>query len=186
MTRTQPEQFRHRARPLAIVSCTNMCTAHPDNLGEEGAKMLHDILEAGYGGSHAQRELTKAGHSLSRTAIHRHVANHIRPLDKTESLEKAEGKRVPTLEILDAISEMGYKNRRNWRPTIQDVLKAEEMRLRLTGGSLFDAFLDVIDAATFPDPDDPEAEGPSTDIEAALSPDERPNEDSDDLEALME
>jgi len=108
-------------------------------------------------------------------SVGNHVAKHLHEVDEGEPLP---GPKVGDLEILDGIITAGYRNSKNWKPTIKDTLDAMKLKVQMTGNSSFDQLL-----ALFDGPEDQYGDDePIVDTEAALSEDERPNEDSEDLE----
>lgn len=174
--RPVPPQFVPKPKAKVLVGCTEKCSVHADNIGADNAEFLMSLLEAGHGNPRARKDLEARGVSISGGSMGRHIANHVRDLEKTEPVEDALGGSVPTVELLDSIIVSGYRNRRNWKPTIQDVMKAMEMKLRVTGASAFEDFFDAIDNAREEDGED---ELP-VDLEALLSEAERPDEDAVD------
>jgi hypothetical protein len=66
--------------------------------------------------------------------------------------------RASNIEILEAIIAKGFQNRKNWKPTISDTMKAMDMWFRLTQGNPFDELLDTLAAAGMGEESDPAKE----------------------------
>jgi hypothetical protein len=85
------------------------------------------------------------GDRVNITTIGRHKKHIVMASDATEDdLPKA----TTNIEILEAIIAKGFQNRKNWRPTISDTMKAMDMWFRLTQGNPFDDLLDTLAAAS--------------------------------------
>lgn len=178
--RVPPPVRKPRPKKLAVVGCSLTCSLNVENIGEDLAGELLALSEAGHGRPKVLALALERGAKVSSGAVQRHLANHLRPEEATESVEDAAGGSIPTVELLDSIITSGYRNRRNWKPTIQDVMKAMEMKLRVTGASAFEDFFDAIDSAVLGDADhEDEEEGPEN-LEALLSEGEREPEEEDD------
>lgn len=52
------------------------------------------------------------------------------------------------LEIIEKIIQKGFANSKNWKPTINDTMKAMDMWFRITQNSPFDELLNAMAAAT--------------------------------------
>jgi len=62
--------------------------------------------------------------------------------------DEKKGPPPTNIEILQEIIAKGFDNRKNWRPTISDTMKAMDMWFKLTQGNPFDELLDALaDAA---------------------------------------
>lgn len=95
-----------------------------------------------------QRAIVRAaaaeGFKLSAGTLARHV-KHMR--DPNAPLEPEPGVKVNNIEILEAIIQKGFRNQKNWRPTISDTMKAMDMWFKLTQGNPFEEFLDSLATA---------------------------------------
>ena len=90
------------------------------------------------------------------------------------------GFKKPTdVEILDSIITQGFRNSKNWKPTIRDTLEAMKLKTSMTGNSAFDDLITLFDV------DDDEDEVAPESVDALLSEEERPDEASVDLEAPL-
>jgi len=83
----------------------------------------------------------KEGVKLNTGTLFRHK-KHIISHDIAEPEEPV--KQANNIEILEAIISKGFANRKNWKPTITDTMKAMDMWFRLTQGNPFDDLLDTL------------------------------------------
>jgi hypothetical protein len=104
------------------------------------------------------------GYALNGATIGRHK-RHIVPdaMLAPEEIERS----ATNIEILEAIISKGFANRKNWKPTIGDTMKAMDMWFRLTQGNPFDDLLDTLAQASIQS-EDPAAEGTSSEQEALI------------------
>lgn len=79
----------------------------------------------------------------------RHIAVHAQVQADEPALRKA-----TNIEILEAIIQKGFANSKNWKPTINDTMKAMDQWFRLTQGNPFDELLDTLASASLGE-DDP-------------------------------
>jgi len=83
------------------------------------------------------------------------LSRHSKHIVTNTPEEEPEGPRASNIEILEAIIAKGFQNRRNWKPTISDTMKAMDMWFRLTQGNPFDELLDTLAAASMGEETDP-------------------------------
>jgi hypothetical protein len=167
---TPPRGVSRVVKPqrYAVIGCSTLCSFSADKLGdnfltvhgwfEEGVSVRGIVIKA-------EDEL---GISVSQTSAFRHHKRHLRAVfdGETPSEVDVRTKRTASdLDVLEGIISAGWRNSGNWKPTIQDTLKAMDMKLRLTKGSVFEDFFTDIDAALLEDeapavpaaPENPEA-----------------------------
>lgn len=90
--------------------------------------------------------------ALQTLSLHRrHISVH-EPVDAETAAAKASN-----IEILEEIIQKGFANRKNWKPTISDTMKALDMHFRLTQGNPFDELLDTLAAASLGEEEPEEA-----------------------------
>lgn len=156
------------------INCPEACSYHPSKIGQKNANALKAIRENGAGQTIFMRRGAEIlGHPLTHGSVQRHLAGHYVPISgDSDPLEV--GPKPGDIEILDSIIAAGFRNSRNWKPTIRDTLEAMKLKTQMTGNSAFDDLLSLFDSADDPEP---EPEAP----EAVLSPEERPDEHDDDL-----
>jgi hypothetical protein len=85
---------------------------------------------------------------MSLGTISRHNKHIVLANTSPEDDEEAH---VSSIVILDAIIQKAYQNKKNWKPTISDALKAMDMHFRLTNGSPFDELLNTLADASVED-----------------------------------
>lgn len=161
------------------VQCPPDCTFSVDRVGAGIAQTLLDMRTQGAGrGTMLRRASELAGHPFPPTNMQRHLL-HYKELETGPAPDLSDGKRLADLEILDLVIQRGAINSANWKPTIKDTIEAMKLKMQMTGNSAFDDLKALFDGV---DADEVIAEAD----EALLSEAERPNEDSEDLEALPE
>lgn len=139
----------------------------------EKAKKLADFRAAGLGIVRFGREASKLmGHKIPNGSISRHLKHYVEAAD---DLPDSDAPKPSDIAILDSIIGAGFRNSRNWKPTIRDTLEAMKLKTAMTGNS---AFQDLIDLMDTDDDDDIEAESE----EAMLSEEERRDEGDEELE----
>ena len=130
--------------------CTKACTLNEFNLPSGSFPEIHAMYEAGLNAraiSHKVEEVWN--HHLSYGAIDRHKGKH---LDKTTAgFAGVPGRSVPRkkvsdLELLDLMISKGADvlDAPNVKISPEQLLRAMELRLKLTQGSVFQDFFDAI------------------------------------------
>ena len=131
-------------RKLA-TNCHPLCSLREEVIGADAALFLKDARENGMGIVRFQRAAEeKLGRSLNTESIRRHL-KHYREIDE---FAPADGGEKPSdIAILDSIVAAGYRNSRNWKPTIRDTLDAMKLKAQMTGQSAFEDMLAAMDEA---------------------------------------
>jgi hypothetical protein len=151
-------------RKLAY-NCPSKCSLREEVIGAKNAGILKAMRENGAGRPTIQRRAIELlGRHVADSVVTRHLQHYVEI--KTDEPEE-EGPRPSDLAILDGIILSGFRNSRNWKPTIRDTLDAMKLKVSMTGQSAFEDMLKAMDAA-FDLPDD-ENENP----DAILAPEER-------------
>lgn len=169
---------RLKARKFRVESCSVQCSLNPRNLPAGAYESLHRWIELGSNNETIQTNAAQMGWELTTRSIARHKANHLIPEDQLTQLGNDEvvldtdGSPRPQsdLEILNKIIQAGAKqmNGQSIRISPEMTMKAMELRLKLTQGSVFDDFMGAV-AKAFGAPDEAPGEGPeSPDAQAAL------------------
>lgn len=148
----------------AVIGCTPQCTLGSEHLGDHFLTVHGWFEQAIPIRQLVARAKADLGVEISNTATYRHLSRHLREIQpEAESpidIAGAKRGRGSDLDVLEEIIAAGWRNSGNWKPTIQDTLKAMDMKLRLTKGSVFDDLFATIDAAVEEDdlpPENPEA-----------------------------
>lgn len=148
------------------INCPGNCTFHPSKIGWDAARALMATRARGAGARTFQARAEEIlGFKTAETSIHRHFKHYVEAAD-APGVPNDEPK--PTdIEILDSIIGAGFKNSRNWKPSIRDTLDAMKLKTQMTGNSAFDDLIKLFDV------DDDEEEEEIEAEEAILSPEER-------------
>lgn len=153
-------------------NCPRNCSLRREAIGEQAALAMKAMRENGAGRRVIKPRLEGLlGRPVSDSVLDRHLKHYVEVADAPQLDENAP---KPTdLLIVDAIIGAGYRNSRNWKPTIRDTLDAMKLKMQMTGLSAFEDMLKAMDEAlTLPDD---ENEAP----EAEKSAEERSQEGSD-------
>lgn len=118
------------------------------------------------------------GFTVNEAAAFRHL-KHYKEVDP----EAEDTGHASDIEILDAVIQSAWRNRKNWKPTLRDMLEAMGKKHSLTGGSAFADMLSAMEGglrlAEGSGDEEEEVEVPEN-VEALLSEDERPVDDEDE------
>lgn len=142
------EPRRYQLNP----SCTRRCTLNPDNQPGTMGVLLHGWFEAGDNNEQIIRKAAALGRKLSNGAVGRHRANHLTwwSEDADPTVRGGEDKpRKSDLEILDQIIGRGAEqiDLSTMRISAEQLLRAIELKQKLTQGAIFADFYDAIGAA---------------------------------------
>lgn len=128
-------------------NCSTACSLRVEVIGEELALFLKDLRENGTGMDKMTRLFNeRTGRNVSKNTMARHV-KHYRDVVEDESVDPILTEKPGDIEILDAIVAAGYRNSRNWKPTIRDTLDAMKLKSQMTGQSAFEDMLAAMDEA---------------------------------------
>ncbi len=149
------------------LECHELCSLKP---GTEWGKQASDMLAAG-----ASLRTVIAAAAKEKVVLHTGtLSRHKKHIVMGDS-EPAAGptEKATNIEILESIIQKGFANRKNWKPTISDTMKAMDMWFRLTQGNPFDELLDTLASASIAD-ENPAVEGLPDGVEAAEVEDDAP------------
>jgi hypothetical protein len=159
-----PAKLTPRAFRL-LDGCTKTCSLSAFQLGPKVAELVHSWYEAGCNNATIVERAENIGVKVSEGAAGRHRANHLEPLDEFEDPTAGDDPKpkVDDLALLDEVISRGAESLRfkTSRVTTEQLLKAMEMKYRLTQGSVWEATLAALGAAMSDEseaPDAPEAE----------------------------
>lgn len=140
----------HRRYQLS-PSCTRRCTLNPDNQPGTMGVLLHSWFEAGDNNPQIIRKAGVLGRKLTNGAVGRHRANHLTWWSEdSDPIVKGEDKpRKNDLEILDQIIGRGAEqvDLSTMRISAEQLLRAIELKQKLTQGAIFADFYEAIGAA---------------------------------------
>ena len=148
------------------LECSERCSLRPDSPhGGRVTAMLAD--------GKSYRAIVAALRAddvrIDLATISRHRRHMV---ERDVSVPEGPAVKPTNIEILESIISKGFENRRNWKPTIGDTMKAMDMWFRLTSGNPFDELLDTLAMAGVGD-ENPEAAGVPNGVEAPI--DEEPD-----------
>lgn len=125
------------------LECPDACSLKP---GTHWSDRFTECVE----GKLSHRQIVAAasadGYILNTATVSRHKKHMV-----LGDAFVPEPKPATNIEILESIISRGYANRKNWKPTITDTMKAMDMWFRLTQGNPFDELLDTLAAAAVGD-----------------------------------
>lgn len=150
--------------PTYHLECHELCSLREGTAwGDKATAMLVDgrSLRAVIA---AAKEENVVLHTATLARHKKHIIRH--------DMAPAADERVNNIEILDQIIQRGFANRKNWKPTISDTMKALDMHFRLTSGNPFDELLNTLASAGIGE-ENPASIGAPTGVEA-------PEDDDDD------
>lgn len=166
-----------KASSSLSINCPNSCQFHPDTIGQETADKLRAFAETKPTQRAFQMQAAKLlGRAVSGTGVWRHFKHYRHTHDPARGEEAQEiatdaVKKVPDLVILDSIIASGFRNSKNWKPTIKDTLDAMKLKAQMTGNSAFEDLLAAMNASL------DLADGEVEDEEMPESPDAVASED---------
>lgn len=137
------------------IDCPPACTFHPDKIGWDIANKLAAFKGAGHGARTFGVEAEKLlGRSFPTSNISRHLRHYV--VIDVEAEELASRPKPGDVEILDSIIGAGFRNSKNWKPTIRDTLEAMRLKASMTGNSAFDNLIALFDVDDDDEDDDAE------------------------------
>lgn len=167
-----------KAKAKYVQKCPRECSLHPDKMEPGQAELLLMLRDGGAGVSIWGRKASEIlGRELVRATVIRHL-RHYKEVDETP-VERNTGPRPSDVEILDELIVAGWRNSRNWKPSIRDTLEAMKLKASMTGNSAFQNMLDAMESgmrmAEGSEEDGPMPENP----EALAAEDEREPEEEE-------
>ena len=181
----------NRLKPREYVTterCTRACSLSEWSLPGNAFAITHGWFEAGHNNKRIHELSVEAGWPLSEGAIGRHRGRHLVPKDQMHTVEElvkqAEGapaEQLSDLEILERLIQTGSRSLadKKVRVSPEMLMKAMELKYKLTQGTVFQGFLDAVNEAMAAEPDEGAPELPdavaSTDEQAQTAPEEVPS-----------
>lgn len=137
-----------------LSGCTRGCSLNAENLPAGLPELIHRWFEEGCNNAEIIARAAPMGSKLSNGAVGRHRSTH---LHAAASIGAAieDGEEPPKqsdLDVVDALIQQGARQvgTAAFKVTAEQLLRAIELKHRLTEGSVFDAMYD----AMMSDPDD--------------------------------
>lgn len=157
-----------------LSGCSRGCTLNPERLPSGAGDLVHRWFEEGCNDSEVrERAMSVFGVKLSNGATSRHRANHLHAREASSPGEP--GSPAPNLSDLDVIEKIISTGARSVsldsaKVTTEQLLRAIELKHRLTEGSVFDAMFEAMSGSGDDDLSDLEGD------EAIRSSEERAQE----------
>lgn len=157
--------------------CGSRCSLNPANMPGTTGSLLHSWFEAGDNNPTIIRKAEALGKKLTNGSVGRHRANHLVWWDPAnDPLVTGEEKpRKGDLEILDLIIARGADqvDLSTMRISAEQLLRAIELKQKLTQGSVYQDFFDAIGVAGDELAGQPEAPAAAASVEeqAQAAPD---------------
>lgn len=150
MTDQQPRKATNKLKPARyeILNCTRACSLNASNLPAGMGEAVHSWFESGDNDRTISAKSDAIGHHLSQGAIGRHRSKHLFKTNTGPVLKPQDpSKRKSDLEILDQIIGRGSDmvDLATFRITAEQLLRAIELKQKLTQGSLFQDFFGAIE-----------------------------------------
>lgn len=128
--------------PTYSLECPDACTFHPaTEWSEQATRLLVEGVPLR--GIVAEAKIDGITTNIATLSRHR---RHI-VMNKAAMSVDVPLPRASNIDILEAIIAKGFDNRKNWKPTISDTMKAMDMWFKLTQGNPFDELLDALATA---------------------------------------
>ena len=139
-----------------LGTCSPKCSLNIENLGEERALMVHGWFEQGLNDKTISKNAVSAGFPLSHGAVGRHRANHLEP--KGETYAGRSVTKSTDLEIIEGLIQVGGQRLDEFKVTPSELMKAMELKYKMTQGSAFESMLDALARAAADEDDEDEDE----------------------------
>lgn len=165
--------------------CTRACSVSEWSLPGNAFAITHGWYEQGLNNKEMHAKSVEAGWPLSEGALGRHRGKHLAPKDQMhtvgELIEQANGapeQVLSDLEILERLIQTGSKSLadKKVRVSPEMLMKAMELKYKLTQGNVFQGFLDAVNEAMAVEPEVGAPESPeavaATDEQAQSAPEE--------------
>ena len=148
-----------KPQKFEIHKCTKGCSLNPQNFAGKGGALVHQWYEEGSNDATIRDKGKVMGFQLSLGAIARHRAHHLVRVDYKASAgdgvtidpTKAEEstKRKSDLDVLEMFISRGADqiDLSTMRVSGEQLLRAIELKHKLTQGSVFESFFEAIGAA---------------------------------------
>lgn len=122
--------------------CTKGCSLNPENLPMGVGELVHKWFEEGCNNAEIIEKAGIMGAKLSNGSVGRHRKDHLhRAAPEGAAVPGAEGRKLTELELLDAMIQQGGAQMAlgQQKVTAEQTLRAIELKMKLTEGSVFDA-----------------------------------------------
>jgi hypothetical protein len=166
---------RLKPRKYRVDNCSVACSLNPRMLPAGAYDAIHRWVELGSNNETVVANALSIGVTITERSLARHKRNHMVPEDHLTQLGndevildppepgQAPGAKLSDLQILDKIIQAGAKQlgTQSVRISPEMTMKAMELRLKITNGSVFDDFMSAVGKA-FGAPDTAPSDAPET------------------------
>lgn len=146
--------FTSRPTRFKVDGCPTLCGFNPRNLPPGAYDRIHSWYEAGDTRDEMVRKLQEEfNHKVNVRVVSNHRNKHMARDDQFQGLDEftpsRPEKKLSDLEILDKMIQAGAKglDGKSVRISPEMTLKAMDLRLKLTQGSVFDDFMSAVSKA---------------------------------------
>lgn len=151
---------RKSTKYILLDKCGSKCSVSEVNIGKPRATLLHGWFEAGQSDHKIEDLARAAGFTVTAASVGRHFRNHLIEADQVELRE--DYAEMGELEALQQAIKQGQKNMGNWKMTPSEWMKALELYMKFTEGTVYDGLLDAMELAEFDEETDDRQEGLGT------------------------
>lgn len=129
------------ARKLIVGGCNGNCSLNPRNLPVGVGELVHGWYEEGVTPNRVYKRLIEMDIKVSQGATYRHYHNHLHESDETPDPEG-----LTDLEVIETFIARGTKQLKqdSTKITGEQLLRAIELKLKLTQGSVFDSMFEAM------------------------------------------
>ena len=152
--------------------CTVACSLGEFLLPGDMFQTIHAMFEAGNTRAEIRARSLELNHPLSTGAIQRHYSRHLTPESQAHTMAELEaagpgGPKLDDLEIIERLIQRGASSLADKKVRVgpEMLMKAMELKYKLTQGNVFQGFLDAVNQAMAEPAEEPPAE-PETAKEA--------------------
>lgn len=158
---------------LILAGCSRKCNLNPGNVGENVSLLVQKWFEDGEPIQTVRNNLIEMGHTFSASSIGQHRKNHLHIADGVVKKPGTEEKPLGELEILDSMIQSGGRQMRldSARISAEQLLRAIELKQKLTEGSVFDAMYEAMKGVGQVDLDSPKSPADDPAAVAETDPD---------------
>lgn len=128
-------------RKLIVGGCNGNCSLNPRNLPVGVAELVHGWYEEGVTPNRVYKRLAEMEIRISQGAAYRHYHNHLQESDETPDPEN-----LSDLEVIETFIARGTRQLKqdSTKITGEQLLRAIELKLKLTQGSVFDSMFEAM------------------------------------------
>lgn len=151
---------RTKMGKLVMSGCTRGCSLNPENLPAGLGQLVHLWFEEGKNNSQIIALAGPMGAKLSNGAVGRHRSAHLHAAGMPATAPGEDGPKRSDLEVIESIIQTGAQqvSLSTSKVTTEQLLRAIELKHKLTEGSVFDAMYDAMIGSGDDDLSDLEAE----------------------------